>query len=264
MHKPEVKGVKQKELDCKVALITGAGSGIGQAIAVLFAREGAKVVVADISQKEGKETAAFIKKEGGEAMFVEADVSKSASVQMTVKKAVDRYEKLNLLVNNAGIECTGSVTVLAEEDWDRVISINLKGTFLCSKYSAPKMIQSGGGVIINIASVLGLIGSKGEAAYCASKGGIISLTRAMALDFAADRIRVNCICPGSVLTPTFKRVMKAVGSYEDSFARNLEKIPLRRVAEPEEIAQAALYMASEKSSYMTGSAMIIDGGWSMS
>lgn len=254
----------KKELDDKVALITGAGSGIGRAIAVLFSKEGAKVAVVDINEEDGRETVGLIKKEGGDALFIRGDVSGAASVKKAVENVVEKYGKLHVLVNNAGIECTGSVTELSEESWDRVISINLKGTFLCSKYCAPRIAQSGGGTIINVASVLGLIGSKGEAAYCASKGGIISLTRAMALDFAGEGIRVNCICPGSVLTPTFKRVMTANGAYESSFAKNLEKIPLRRVAEPNEIAHAALYLASNESSYMTGSALVIDGGWSMS
>ena len=178
-----------------------------------------------------------------------------------MKATVDKYEGLHILCNNAGVESVGSVIDVTEENWDKVIDINLKGVFLCSKYGIPKIIECGGGVVINIASVLGLIGSKGEAAYCTSKGGIISLTRAMAFDFASKNVRVNCICPGSVLTPTFKRVMAASGDYERSFARNLEKIPLRRIAEPEEIAQAALFLASDKSSYITGSTLVIDGGW---
>jgi meso-butanediol dehydrogenase / (S,S)-butanediol dehydrogenase / diacetyl reductase len=254
----------QGELSDSVALVTGAGSGIGRAIVVLFAREGAKVVVADVSEADGKNTVDLIKKEGGDAFFVLGDVSKPASVKMMVEKTVERYGRLNVLVNNAGVESTGSVVDVTEENWDRVIDINLKGTFLCSKYCTPRIIEGGGGAIINIASVLGLIGSKGEAAYCASKGGIISLTRAMALDFASDNVRVNCICPGSVLTPTFKRVMMTSGDYDAAFARNLEKIPLRRVAAPEEIAQAALFLASKRSSYITGTALVIDGGWSTS
>ena len=255
--------MKEKELDGKVALITGAGSGIGRAIAVLFAEQGAKVVVVDVND-DGNKTVAQIKKKGGAAIFIHADVSKSDSVKKMVETTVKEFGNLTVLVNNAGIESVGSVVEVTEEVWDKVINVNLKGTFLCSKYSAPKILQSGGGVIINIASVLGLIGSKGESAYCASKGGIIALTRAMAMDFAPQGIRVNCICPGSVLTPTFKRVMMTIGNYKSAFERNLEKIPLKRVAEPDEIAQAALYLASDRSSYMTGSALVIDGGWSAS
>jgi NAD(P)-dependent dehydrogenase (short-subunit alcohol dehydrogenase family) len=254
----------QGELRDCVALVTGAGSGIGRAIAILFACEAAKVVVADLSEGDGKDTVELVKKDGGEAIFVQGDVSKSASVKRMVEVTVEKYGKLNILVNNAGVESTGSVVDATEENWDKVIDINLKGTFLCSKYCTPRIIESGGGAIINIASVLGLIGSKGEAVYCASKGGMISLTRAMALDFASQNVRVNCICPGSVLTPTFKRVMIASGGYDAAFARNLAKIPLGRVAKPEEIAQAALFLASEKSSYITGAALVVDGGWSTS
>lgn len=254
----------EKELKGKVALITGAGSGIGQAIALLFAKEGAKVVVADISETDGKKSVELIKKAGGEAVFVEGDISKAEVTRRIVETAVEEFGRIDILCNNAGIESVGSVVDVSEEKWDKVINVNLRGAFLCSKYAIPKIIESGGGVVINMASVLGLIGSKGEAAYCASKGAIVSLTRAMALDFAFKNVRVNCICPGSVLTPTFRRVMATSGDYESSFKKNLEKIPLKRVAEPAEIAYAALYLASDKSSYVTGAALVIDGGWSIS
>lgn len=253
-----------KELKGKVALITGAGSGIGRAIALLFAREGAKIVVADISEADGEKSVGLIKKAGGEAVFVEGDVSKAEVARRMADAAVGEYGKLDILCNNAGIESVGTIVDVSEEKWEKVINVNLKGTFLCSKYAIPRIIERGGGVVINIASVLGLIGSKGEAAYCASKGAIVSLTRAMALDFASQNIRVNCICPGSVLTPTFRRVIGSSGDYERAFKKNLEKIPLKRVAEPEEIAYAALYLASDKSSYVTGSVLVIDGGWSIS
>ena len=256
--------MNNRELSSDVAIVTGAGSGIGRAIAVLFAYEGAKVFVADVSESDGESTVELIKKQGGKAVFVHVDVSDSESVKKMVDKTNEKRSKLRVLVNNAGIESIGSITEVTEENWDKVMSVNLKGTFLCSKYCVPRIIESGGGAIVNIASVLGLIGSKGEAAYCASKGGIISLTRAMALDFAPHNIRVNCICPGSVLTPTFKRVMTASGDYDNSFARNLEKIPIKRVADPHEIAQAALFLASKKSSYVTGATLVIDGGWSIS
>ncbi len=256
--------MKQRSLDGKVAIVTGAGSGIGRAIATLFAEEGARVAVVDVSESDGKETVELLRKRGGDAVFIQGDISNSAIVKRIVETTVKKYERVDILCNNAGVESMGSILEITEENWDKVMSINLKGVFLCSKHSVPKMVENGGGVIINIASVLGLIGSKGEAAYCASKGGIISLTRAMALDFAPHNIRVNCICPGSVLTPTFKRVMTSLGDYEAAFQRNLDKIPLKRIAEPEEIAYAALYLASEKASYITGSVLVIDGGWSIS
>ncbi len=256
--------MKQRSLDGKAAIVTGAGSGIGRAIATLFAEEGARVAVVDVSESDGKETVELLRKRGGDAIFIQGDISNSAIVKRIVETTVKKYERVDILCNNAGVESMGSILEITEENWDKVMSINLKGVFLCSKHSVPKMVENGGGVIINIASVLGLIGSKGEAAYCASKGGIISLTRAMALDFAPHNIRVNCICPGSVLTPTFKRVMTSLGDYEAAFQRNLDKIPLKRIAEPEEIAYAALYLASEKASYITGSVLVIDGGWSIS
>jgi NAD(P)-dependent dehydrogenase (short-subunit alcohol dehydrogenase family) len=254
--------MKQRQLSGKVALITGAGSGIGRAIATLFAQQGARITIADIDEKAAEKTATQINRKGGNAAYTRADVSKSADTRKIVQTTLKTHGKLTTLVNNAGIESTGTVTELTEKNWDKVINTNLKGTFLCSKHSTPSIIEAGGGTIINIASVLGLIGSKREAAYCASKGGIISLTKAMALDLAPHNIRVNCICPGSVLTPTFKRVMTTTGNYKTSFAQNLEKIPLKRVAQPGEIAQAALYLASDESSYITGSTLIIDGGWS--
>lgn len=256
--------MKQRSLDGKAAIVTGAGSGIGRAIATLFAEEGARVAVVDVSESDGKETVELLRKRGGDAIFIRGDISNSAIVKRIVETTVKKYERVDILCNNAGVESMGSILEITEENWDKVMSINLKGVFLCSKHSVPKMVENGGGVIINIASVLGLIGSKGEAAYCASKGGIISLTRAMALDFAPHNIRVNCICPGSVLTPTFKRVMTSLGDYKAAFQRNLDKIPLKRIAEPEEIAYAALYLASEKASYITGSVLVIDGGWSIS
>lgn len=256
--------MKQRSLDGKAAIVTGAGSGIGRAIATLFAEEGARVAVVDVSESDGKETVELLRKRGGDAIFIQGDISNSAIVKRIVETTVKKYERVDILCNNAGVESMGSILEITEENWDKVMSVNLKGVFLCSKHSVPKMVENGGGVIINIASVLGLIGSKGEAAYCASKGGIISLTRAMALDFAPHNIRVNCICPGSVLTPTFKRVMTSLGDYEAAFQRNLDKIPLKRIAEPEEIAYAALYLASEKASYITGSVLVIDGGWSIS
>jgi len=256
--------MKQRSLDGEVAIVTGAGSGIGRAIATLLAEEGARVAVVDVSESDGKETVELLRKRGGDAVFIQGDISNSATVKRIVETTVKKYERVDILCNNAGVESMGSILEITEENWDKVMSINLKGVFLCSKHSVPKMVENGGGVIINIASVLGLIGSKGEAAYCASKGGIISLTRAMALDFAPHNIRVNCICPGSVLTPTFKRVMTSLGDYEAAFQRNLDKIPLKRIAEPAEIAYAALYLASEKASYITGSVLVIDGGWSIS
>jgi NAD(P)-dependent dehydrogenase (short-subunit alcohol dehydrogenase family) len=251
----------QGKLDGRVALITGGGSGVGRAVALLFSREGARVTVVDLNRNGGETTVKMIKEVGGEALFAEADISRSSQVEKAVKTSILHYGKLDVLVNNAGIDVGGSVIELTEEAWDKVIDVNLKGVFLCSKYALAEMLKVGGGAVINIASVLGLVGSNGEAAYCASKGGIVALTKAMAIDLAKHNVRVNCICPGSVLTPMFEKFMASTGDYEGALARNAEKIPLGRAARPEEIARLALFLASDESSYATGSILTIDGGW---
>ena len=253
--------MSQRKLDGKVAMITGGGSGLGRAIAQLFSKEGAHVVVVDVDRNGGETTVKMLKEVGGNALFAEADVSKSSEVEEVVRVAVRRYGKIDVLVNNAGIFLGGSVVEASEEAWDKVIGVNLKGVFLCSKYVLPEMFRAGGGVIVNIASVLGLVGSEGEAAYCASKGGVVALTKAMALDFARRNIRVNCVCPGSILTPLLETFFVNTGDYEGALARNSAKIPIGRVAKPEEIASLALYLASDESSYVTGSVFPVDGGW---
>ncbi|HIE24055.1 MAG TPA: SDR family oxidoreductase [Candidatus Korarchaeota archaeon] len=242
----------------KVAIITGAGSGIGRATALLFAEEGANVVICDIAE-EGAKVCEEIMEKGGEATFIKADVSKAKDVINLIRKTVDKYGRVDILVNNAGIPSHGTVLDISEAEWDRVLNVNLKGAFLCSKYAVPEMIKGGGGVIVNVASVIGLIGGKGEAAYCASKGGLIALTKALALDFAEHKIRVNCVCPGSVETPMREMIM-AQKTPEERKAAEL-KIPIKRVARPEEIARVILFLASEGSSYMTGSVLVVDGGW---
>ncbi|RLG40077.1 MAG: short-chain dehydrogenase [Thermoproteota archaeon] len=249
---------RKPRLEGKVAIITGAGSGIGRATALLFAEEGAKVVICDIAES-GAEVCKEITERGGEAIFIKVDVSKAKDVAYLIEKTIERYGRLDVLVNNAGIPSSGTVLDITEAEWDRVLDVNLKGAFLCSKYAIPEMMKGGGGVIVNVASVLGLVGGKGEAAYCASKGGLIALTKALALDFAEYKIRVNCICPGSVETPMRQRIM-ASKAPEERRAAEL-KIPIKRVARPEEIARAILFLASDESSYMTGSTLVVDGGW---
>lgn len=243
----------------KVAVITGAGSGIGRATALLFAAEGAKVVVADYSVEGGKETVKLIKEKGGEAIFVATDVSKVADVQKMIKTAIDKYGRLDILYNNAGIEGPlGPTENVSEADWDRVLSVNLKGVFLGSKYAIPQMLKQGGGVIINTASIAGLVGVANMPAYCASKGGIVLLTKTMALEYVKKNIRVNCICPGAVKTPMLDRF---TGSQPEAEKLIRESEPMGRWSEPEEIAQAALYLASDQSSFVTGTALVVDGGW---
>ena len=248
-----------KRLDGTVAIITGSGSGIGKAVALLFAREGARVVVCDIDVERGAGVRGEIVKEGGEAAFVRADVSRSNEVAKLVRQTVERYGRIDILVNNAGMASLGTVLDISDGEWDRVLSVNLKGAFLCSKHAVPEMIREGGGVIVNVASVIGLVGGRGEAAYCASKGGLIALTKAMALDFAEDNVRVNCICPGSVRTP-MREIVMAGKSPEERRAAEL-RIPIGRVADPEEIARTVLFLASDESSYVTGSTLVVDGGW---
>jgi NAD(P)-dependent dehydrogenase (short-subunit alcohol dehydrogenase family) len=247
-------------LEGKVALITGAGSGIGQATARLFAKEGAKVVVVDIDGRGGEETARLIEISGGEATFVRADVSKSAEAEKMVKLAVETYGRLDILHNNAGISQVGTVVDTPEEVWDKTINVNLKGIFLGSKYAIPEMLKTGGGIIVNTASVWGLVSAPASAAYCASKGAVIALTKAMALDHAPN-IRVNCICPGDILTPMTERDLAARGDPEKALKAMTEPYPIGRLGKPEEIAEAALFLASDSSSFMTGAALIVDGGW---
>jgi NAD(P)-dependent dehydrogenase (short-subunit alcohol dehydrogenase family) len=241
------------KLNGKVALITGAASGIGRASALLFAKEGAKVAIADWAPKGGRETAKMIKEAGGEAIFIEADVSQAADVERMVKTTVDTYGRIDILYNNAGIMGTSGPTAKAtEENWDLVLGTNLKGVFLGSKYAIPVMLTQGGGVIINTASITGFAGSPDLAAYGASKGGVIQLTKAVALEYADQNIRVNCICPGIIRTP----MSEAEGlTVEGDF------IPQRRIGQAEDVARAALYLASDDSAYVTASSLVIDGGW---
>jgi len=244
------------KLDGKVALITGAGSGIGRASALLFAKEGAKLAVADRVPKGGRETVAMIKKAKGEAIFIEADVSKAADVEKMVKKTVDAYGRIDILYNNAGIgsRTLGFTADLTEEDWDAVLDTNLKSAFLGSKYAIPIMIKQGGGVIINTASAQALGGGPLVSPYCAAKAGMILLSKTIAAEYAKQNIRANCVCPGMINTPMMP---------PDMFASlQMEFIPQGRPGEPEEIARAALFLASDDATYVNGAYLVVDGGWS--
>jgi len=243
-------------LDRKVAVITGAGSGIGIETALLFAREGAKIVVADYASEAGEATVRQIGEKGGDALFIKTDVSQASDVERMVKATVEKYGRIDILYNNAGV--LGEVAFVGdatEDDWDRLMSINLKGTFLCSKYAVREMIKGGGGVIVNTASAMGFVGLPGNAAYSAAKGGIIQLTRTMALEYASSNIRVNCLCAGWVDTPMNLKLGERIINW------TVRETPMKRWAKPEEIAQAALYLASDESSFVTGAALVIDGGW---
>lgn len=250
----------------KVAVVTGATSGIGRAIAELFAYEGARVAVADVNTRGGTETVEIINRFGGQAFFVKTDVTKYGDVEKMVGAIVQNYAGLDILVNNAGTLVYGSILETKEEDWDHLMAVNLKGVFLCSKLAVPQIIERGGGVIINIASVGGLVGAPALAAYSASKGGVILLTKNMAIDLAHYNIRVNCLCPGITLTPMAHQIfLKKAGDNPDSVERiaesGLTRYPLGRYGKPEEMARGALFLASADSSFMTGASLIIDGGF---
>ncbi len=242
----------------KVAVVTGAKSGIGFATALRFCAEGAKVIAADL--RDARQEIDSIAVNGGHAVFVQTDVSSESAAYELIGQTVAKYGRIDVLVNNAGIELAKKVTDTTEEEWDRLMGVNLKGVFLCSKAAVIEMRQTGGGVIVNIASELGLVGGSEIAAYCASKGGVIQLTKAMAIDHAADNIRINCVCPGPINTPLLDRII--AGSAEPKKEKQIteKKTLMKRLGEPAEIANVILFLASDESSYMTGSSVVADGG----
>ncbi len=240
------------KLEGKVTLITGAGSGIGRATAVLFAQQGAKIAVADYVAEGGEETVSWIKDSGGEAIFIEGDVRKSADVQRMIKSTVDKFGRLDILHNNAGVNAICFLAEVAEEEWDRVLDTNLKGTFLGTRYALPVMLEQGGGVIINTASIMGFNAQANVSPYCVSKAAIIMLTKATSAEYAKQNIRANCICPGFIDTPMTQLWESVV---------DIEKTPPGKYGQPEDVANAALYLASDDAGYVTGSAMIVDGGY---
>lgn len=243
----------------KVALITGGGSGIGRATAQVFAREGAKVVVADVVVEGGEETVRLITAAGGEATFVKADVAQTADVEAMVKKAVDTYGRLDCAFNNAGIEGVIQPTVeYGEAHWDRVLAINLKGVWLCMKYELQQMLKQGSGAIVNTASVAGLVGLPGFSAYVAAKHGVNGLTKTAALEYAKAGIRVNAVCPGVIHTPMLERAMRSTPGAEEQY---VAMEPIGRMAAPEEVGEAVVWLCSDAASFVTGLPMAVDGGW---
>lgn len=247
------------KLDGKAAIVTGGGSGIGRASALLFAQEGASVVVADIVEEGARKTAGEIEQAGGKAVAVRVDVSQAEQVEGMVRAAAETFGRLDVLFNNAGTD--GDPAPLADssiDNWNRVIAINLTGVYLGMKYGIAAMLKTGGGSVINTASVAGIVGFQAMAAYCASKGGVIQLTKSGALDYAQMGVRVNAICPGVVATPMVEHVMKVAPAMADVLKA---QTPVGRFGTPEEIAKLALYLASDDSSFCTGSAFVIDGGW---
>jgi NAD(P)-dependent dehydrogenase (short-subunit alcohol dehydrogenase family) len=251
----------------KVALITGAGTGIGCATALLFAQEGAKVIAQDIKVEAAQETVQQIMHMGGEAVFIGGDVSSSADAEAMVRKAVDSYGRLDVLFNNAGIWCGGTILDLSEDEWDRTMDVNVKGMYLVSKYAVRQMMRQEGGSIINAASVAALRGSPMSAAYNASKGAVLLLTKCMALDFGRYGIRVNCTCPGIIETQMADQLLtyRSLGD-DDRRQALLETYETRhassRFGQPTEVANVVLFLASDESSFVTGAAWPVDGGLS--
>jgi NAD(P)-dependent dehydrogenase (short-subunit alcohol dehydrogenase family) len=247
------------ELRGKVAIVTGGTSGIGRDTAVLFAKAGAKVVVAGRREAEGKETIDLIRAAGGDGLLVKTDVSRAADVRALVQKTVEKFGRLDVAFNNAGIEGSWSpIAEQSEEDWDSTIDINLKGVWLCLKYEIQQMLkQGGGGAIVNMASVAGFIGSAGAATYCASKHGVMALTKSAALETARSGIRVNVVCPAVIETPMGERLWGAPEAKK--FALGLH--PIGRFGKPEEIADAVMWMCSDGASFMTGQSLVLDGGF---
>ena len=248
-------------LDGKVALVTGGASGIGRATALTFAREGAKLVIADMNEDGGQQTVHVITEKGGEAIFVRADVSKAVEVQALISQAVETYGRLDCAHNNAGIgsrtraplhECT-------EKTWDRVLAINLTGVWLCMKYEIIQMLTQGSGTIVNTASIMGLVGSwSGTAAYNASKHGVVGLTKTAALEYATAGIRVNAVCPGYIQTPLIEAALTSNPALE---AQIVARHPVGRMGKPEEIAEAVVWLCSDAASFVTGHTMTVDGGY---
>jgi len=241
----------------KVALITGAGSGIGRATAVKFAREGAKVIVADISTEGGDETVQMIKDFGGESSFIKADITQEYEVEALVDRTVEKYGRLDCAHNNAGI--TGYSTPLLDctlDEWDAVMNLNLRGTFLCLKYEITQMLNQGGGAIVNTSSTMGVVAHANGPAYIASKHGIIGLTRSAALGYVKNNIRVNAVCPGNTETPIFDHLKKNMA---DVYEGLVAATPIGRFAQPNEIADAVVWLCSDAASYCTGHAMVVDG-----
>jgi NAD(P)-dependent dehydrogenase (short-subunit alcohol dehydrogenase family) len=242
----------------KVAFVTGAGSGIGRATALAFAREGASVVVADVSERGNQETAQMIEQLGGRALAVRCDVTRTEDVKAALDKAVEGLGRLDFAFNNAGSEQAIAATAdLSEQEWDRILDINLRGVFLCIKYEIPLMLRNGGGVIVNTSSGAGVKGFKGQAAYTAAKHGVIGLTKSAALDYALQNIRVNAVCPGIIETSMMDRF---TGGTREGRERVIAQEPVGRMGKPDEIASAVIWLCSDPAAFVIGHALVLDGG----
>jgi len=246
-------------LDGKIALITGASSGIGRATALIFAREGASMVLADVVEEGGQETLAMIKEAGAEGIFVKTDVSKSSQVDAVVAKAVETYGRLDCAFNNAGIGGRGALThEYSEEEWSRVLAVNLTGVWLCMKAEIIQMLKQKAGAIVNTSSIMGLTGAIRVPAYTAAKHGVSGITKAAALEYARHGIRINAVCPAPIYTPMLNRAFEKRPDMEERYARSE---PMKRIGQPEEVGEAVAWLCSERASYMTGLPMPVDGGY---
>ena len=246
----------------KVALITGGGTGIGRAIALAFVREGAKVAVAGRRKEKLEETLRDVEKLGGEGLAIVCDVAKAKDGERAVKETAKAFGQLNVLVNNAGVLHAATIEGTSEDQWDNLMTINLKGPFLMCKAALPEFRKTGGGTIVNVGSVLGLVAMKDRAAYCASKGGVSLLTKAIALDHAHENVRSNCICPSIVETELVQGLFAASEEGKALRKARIGSIPLGRMGRPEDVAEMAVFLASEESSWLTGAAIPLDGGLS--
>jgi NAD(P)-dependent dehydrogenase (short-subunit alcohol dehydrogenase family) len=248
------------KLEAKVALITGGTSGIGSATAALLAREGAAVVITGRNQERGDQVVQAIIEDGGEAMFINSDVCVAEQCRQAVEKTLERFGQIDILFNNAGVFHPKTIPDCTEQEWDETIDSSLKGAFLMSKYTLPSMIERGSGSIIHTSSGWGLLGGDKAAAYCAAKGGLIVMAKAMAIDHGPDGIRVNCVCPGDVLTPMLPDDAEKRGMPWEDYLEGASDRPLGRIGTAEEIARAVLFLASDDSSFITGDSLVVDGG----
>ncbi len=252
-----------RRFDGKAVLITGAGVGIGRAAAIRFSEEGALVAVNSLTPANGEETLRLVKETGAKGVYVQGDVSRDADARRMVEETVRAFGRIAVLVNNAGIVLPGRVDNTSEDDWDRTMAVNLKGAFLVSKHAVPKMREAGGGVIVHTASIVAIKGVKDRAAYTASKGGLLALTKAMAADHLPDKIRVNCVCPGTTDTPSLARRIQAFADPVKARADFVARQPMGRLGTDQEIAAAILFAASDEAAFMNGANIAIDGGMSI-
>jgi NAD(P)-dependent dehydrogenase (short-subunit alcohol dehydrogenase family) len=245
----------------RVALVTGASKGIGRAAAIALAREGAKVALLGRDTEAGEEAAEACRQEGSEALWMSVELESEPEIEAAVRRTVERWGRLDVLVNNAAIYAKGDVLTTSREDWERLMAVNVTGAFLCAKHAVPVMIHAGGGSVVNVSSEAGLVGIANQTAYNVSKAALIALTRSMALDFAAKNIRVNCVCPGTTLTPLVENAVAREADPQAALASLASRRPLNRLGTPDEIAEAILFLASDVCAYATGAVLAADGGY---